>query len=771
MNKIPEKVWLVIAAIFAVGLTILTLSDIALHPGHVITQLGADGGKNNFTYLYHSLYGKGVWFEGMNYPYGEHIVYTDGQPILSVLLSYFRGSVSLSFALWVLYGLISASYVIAMVFTYKTLRHFGVIPIIAILFAGLIIICSPQVFRLSGHYALCYTCVIPMLFYWTAKYHSTHRLKYPAYLFLLGCITVLLHPYFAAVALVWVGSYSAGCLIFDKRKLLAGLRHVAPLLAGVVAVFLLFGLFMKLTDPVKDRPATPYGMLVNCAHANDVLTSAYSPYWDYLSKRQAYTQISGGGEGYAYVGIVVIAVVLISLVMGVVNTLRKKKERNIVSASAFQPVWLFTAFAALLFSMGIPFIWHLEWLLEYFSVLKQFRTLGRFSWLFYYVLTVYGVIIIYNWYSRLIAAGKKAIAYFVLISTLCIWGGEARPYILFSREKAKDGLELYDSYVSAHQQSWNQFLEEHGHSGKDFQAILALSFYEIGSEKLWLENNYTPFAVALSSQAGIQLHLPVVDAMMSRTSWSQALAQVKIAGGPYTDKPMLGDLKTDKPFLLLKVDSDEQGPDQEYLLEAADSIGHYSRCAVYACYPSRIKANDRKHIDSINAILPYVKTGDTCISSSGICFVEHFNKLKADSALFDAGAMSYAAGLFTTLATIAVNPVVDSEVYELSCWALVPPDDFKSPYLNVLLTDSAGNNVASLDGLAKKSTDNYGLWLRMNIVFKMPVHCRSLQCRLGNDPEHSYKIADELMLRPLKATIISKDGAGNIMVNNHRFKH
>ena len=47
----------------------------------------ADGLKNYFTGAYFVKHdGFGVWSEGMNYPYGEHVVYTDNQPIISMIL-------------------------------------------------------------------------------------------------------------------------------------------------------------------------------------------------------------------------------------------------------------------------------------------------------------------------------------------------------------------------------------------------------------------------------------------------------------------------------------------------------------------------------------------------------------------------------------------------------------------------------------------------------------------------------------------------------------
>ena len=771
MNRNKERIWVLVCVVFAVAVVLFALSDIAMRPWHIMTQLGSDGGKNNFTYLYHSLYGKGVWFEGMNYPYGEHIVYTDGQPLLSVPLSYFKGYVSVPLALGLMYGLISFSYFLSIIFIYKILRQFSVATVIAMLFAGFITVCSPQILRLSGHYALSYCCVIPMLFYWSLKYFSTNAKKYLAYIFLLGAFMVFMHPYFAAMELVWVCCYSIGYFMSGKKNFSTVVSHLVPLLASVAGVFILFGLFIKFTDPATDRPATPYGILANCTKIPDIISSNDSPFWIFLHKHGICSHITGGGEGYAYLGATALIVLFISAVSALVSLLRKTDKTSVDSSIAFQRVSLFIAISSLVFSMGIPFIWRLEWLTGYFSVLKQFRTLGRFSWISYYVLTVFASVKIYAWYARFIAGRKPAVAYLILLAAFGTWAVEASAYIKTSRSTAAQGYELYDVFLSSGEQSWEQFLSAHNRKGSDFQAILTFPFFEIGSEKLWVGESLCNFGMAISAQAGIQLHLPVVDVMMSRTSWSQAFKQVKISGGPYIDKPLLRDLKSDKPFLFIIVDRNTMTPDEKYLLESSDTIGHISHYFICACYPSRIRANDKQHADSISAVLPALRTGDTCVSGHGSWFIAHFDSARSGHTFFGSGALSYSPAPLTTVATIMVKPAADSQLYELSCWFLVPADNYKSPNINAQLLDSAGNTIGSVDGITSHSIDNYGLWLWNNRLFNIPSACRSVRCRIVEEQGKSYLAMDELMLRPADALIISKDSKGNVMVNNHRFKN
>src|SRR5689334_3994983 len=84
-----------------------------------------------------------------------------------------------------------------------------------------------------------------------------------------------------------------------------------------------------------------------------------------------------------------------------------------------------------------------------------------------------------------------------------------------------------------------QLLNKHNHKGSDFQSIILLPYIHVGSEKLWVSS--TDWVVSLGIRPALELHLPIVDVMMSRTSWSQTLKQVRTVAGPFADKPLLRD--------------------------------------------------------------------------------------------------------------------------------------------------------------------------------------------------------------------------------------
>jgi hypothetical protein len=529
---------------------------------------------------------------------------------------------------------------------------------------------------------------------------------------------------------------------------------------------------MYITDPVKDRPVSPYGMLTYITYKHDVVTSKYSPIWKFIDEhnlfRNILPHISDGGEGYSYIGLVAIGAILLSIVTGVIYLLQKKRSEMIAGSDGFSPVWLMMACCGLLFSMGVPYIWHMEWLLDSFPFLKQFRSLGRFSWIFFYIITIYAVVVIHTYYTRAVARQWSFVGYSILVLSVGIWSYEASGYVKFVRNVSNNALNNYDDFFSLKEPKIIDFLEEHHIKANDFQAILILSFYHIGSDKLWVAD--PGWRMTIAGKASYQLHLPIVDVMMSRTSLSQTKKQVKIAAGPFAEKPMLKDLKNNKPFLLFKYDNDELDVDQAYLLLAADHIGHFGKCELYAFYPERQLANDKRNADSILQIVPFMKSNDTCVVSKGEWYVDHMDGGHADKHFFGTGAVPRIVGNDSIISIIPIKPLVNDQEYEFSSWFLLSDKSYSSPYITLEFLDSAGNVFGNKDMLTKESIDNDGMWFRGAVFFRMNTKCRAVRCKLYNDPNPSYLVMDELMLRPTDALIISRSGDGSVMVNNHLLK-
>ena len=762
----PSLIWSLVALVFAVSATTLMLSYMVTDPTHVINELGGDCGKNYFTFLYHSVYGKGFWFDGMNYPYGEHIIYADGQPFLSTFLHWFQ-PLDPHYALATMNLLLSFSYVLAIWFTYKILLRFGVKQLLSVLFACLICLLSPQVMRVRAHFGLAYLCPIPMLFYWTILYHETRKWKWALYIFIMGAIMSFMHLYLGGIIFVWIALYTAGCVLLLGSSVRQRLVQVLPVVVSAVTLFIFIKSFIALTDPVTDRPSFPLNTLESVTHIRDIITSPFSPVWQFAADKLKWQRISvRGDEGFSYLGLVAITIVLFSIVIGVFKKFGKKEGKPLVSEEKFSPVWLFIAAGGLLLAMGAPFIWHLEWLLNYMSIFKQFRAMGRFSWIFYYIAAIYAVVALNSWYVNCMSANRRFFGYAMVIAALGIWAFEVSGYVKYTRDFIAIGKKTSDEFFYTNEMKWPQYLQEHHLQANDFQAIMLMPLFVSGSEKLWVGGDPS-WPLSLGIRAATELHLPLVDVMMSRTSWSQTEKQVKTIAGPFADKPMLRDLKSNKPFLVLWFDSEDLDPDEADLLKSADFVGNHFRNHIYVLYPDRILANDKKHADTIKSIVPFIAGRDTCFGSAEPWLEDHYDRGAGAHQFFGFGSCNTIRGEDSVLLLSPFRVQGDNVQYELSCWFLLDDKDYRSPYLNIKQFDSSGHELLSTDVLTNRSVDNEGMWFRASSYFMMKSATRNIKVTLENIPAPSYLAMDEFQLRPAAATIISKAPDGKVLVNNH----
>ena len=777
-EKITNLLWLCLAGVFAIVSTWLMLTYMVTEPGHVFNELGGDTGKNYFTFIYHTLYGHGFWFDGMNYPYGDNIIYADGQPIISTTLQLLHLSDPHQ-ALAAMNLLISFSYVLAIIFTYKTLRVLGLQAFLAIIFACLINLLSPQIIRLRSHFGMAYLFPLPMLFYFSLLYHNTQKWKWAFYILILGIIASFIHLYLGILVILLLVFYILWSILLPyipffnpknkKDSIPEVIKKITPMGITLILLFASIKLFVILTDPISDRPTFPVNNWDTVTHLNEIFSSTMSPFWQFLIDHLGYTIKHRTDEGYSYLGLVSI-VVLSNVAYKGIRKIAKKQPLNsqLLLQNGFAPIWIFIAISTLLLGMGIPFIWHMKSLLNYMATFKQFRAMGRFSWIFYYIISIYSVCIINVWYSNLKAKRKIVQASALLVLCISVWSYEVYGYATFTKKIIGLGRKTSSDFFLENDIKWTEYLKSKHYKPEDFQAILLSPFFFSGTEKIWVGGDPS-FPMSIGMMASIEMHLPMVDIMMSRSSWSITQKQVKLGAGKYVDKPMLRDLKSNKPFLLIQFEESVLTPDEQYVLACSDFIGEHYRANIYACYPDRLLANYKRYTDSIKLIAANIPANtDSCIINKGPWYIKHYDVGMKGAPFFGAGACYHINTKDSIVADFPVNTSMDSQLYELSCWFLLENKNFASPYFIIRVFDQNNNQVGFYDAVTKESVDNDGMWFRTNRFFYIKPDCARVELTLWDDPYFSYLSMDELMLKPADAVIVSKDLNGKVMVNNHR---
>lgn len=768
MRPLYKGLWITLVVLLSVIVTIYTLNQIILRPDHVIHELGGDAIKNLNTYVTHSLWGNGWWYDWMNYPYGEHLIYTDGFPLLSIPLTWIREFVDLqaSQLIAVLNITLAVGFFLAIIYVYRTLRLLSTGRVFSLVGAILITAMSPQLNKVFGHYGLAIICVIPMLLFYTIKYQQYGKLSNIWKLLILGVAAMFMHPYFIAIVLIWVFFYVLSSFIVKKNSFSEKLRFLLPLLVVPVICIVILKVLMFLTDPITDRPKIPLGTLSQCTTGLDIFTSDKSPVWLYLQSIGWVNELSLlGNEHYTYTGLVVI-VIMIIFIITIIYKHFKKKETKIINEVPYTRILLLTAIFCLLFGMGVPFVWKMEWLLDYLPSFRQFRTLGRFSQLYYYTTAILAVALLYQWFKVKLNKDKKIVAVSVVLLSIIVWGSEAYTHVYEPIHKRSEaGHWKYDAYVAETYKGWKEALNDYKYKATDFQAILALPYIHVGSEKIWTEgSSWGGFCIP--TIASYQLQLPMVNAQMSRSSWSITFKQVRVAGGPYANKPVFENAGN-KPFLLLVYKDVEMNEDEQYLISLADSIGEHDQHYIYKIYPEKVNAFERALSTEIRKLSQPLEQGvDTSISNADY-YYEHFDTGTSDIQLSSTSAMKPIFKFGYDLTTIDVSQWLKGQNYECSFWAKISEEDYKAPSYQLHLLDSNNNAIKVEYAYTRQATDNYDMWLRASRYFILPANCAKILIKLIDNDEGSYLSMDELLIRRADDTVIYKAVNDKIMVNNH----
>jgi hypothetical protein len=762
MYNSAGKIWRLLTRALAVLVVVYLFYDVLLHPGTTMLGTEGDAAKNYFTFLYHGLYGDGIYFGGMNYPYGEHIVFTDAQPPFAIVLAFVNDYVPVN-PLAILHLLIISGFFLGVVYTDKVICRFGVHPLWAGIAALLLVVMSPQQFKLSGHFSLAYICVLPVIFYYNLVWLQTGRRSAVYKLLLAAWLFTFIHLYFGLMICLWVVLYSIGYVLFVKQGWQKKLQHTRPVLAVGILPAILFQLFMAFTDTIADRPLYPYGARAHGTTINDVFTSYLSPFWLWLSGWFDVGTLNGGNEGYAYIGIAPLLILVIACIYWSATSIRTGKINLRNGGGNSLTVWLFIAAGMLLFASAIIFRKCFV-CLDYASFIRQFRAIGRFSWPYYYIITVVAAVLAYRGYL-LLKNRHKWLAKTAAVGTLLLWSAEAIPYAQMVHTRTSGAGQQYEQFYSISEVEWNEFLLHKGYSKDKFRALYSLPYFHIGTEKLGLVPQVDG-QLNTAFSASLQLQLPLMNVMMSRTSWQQAFAQVKVSGGPYTHKKILQS-RDYRPILLIHPEKAKLNPDEQYLLTSSQFLGSLNGNNIYALHTDSLLSKESGNRKEHKIFISSIQQVDSCIKDAGPWYVEHYDTGTSPEVLMGRGAAKAIDGITEIVFTAPLTPASDSQLYEFSAWMLVNDKDYKIGRFVIHLYDERDSLVSNIKVLAQESVDNYGLWLRVSKYFEVPASCRKISVELVNVIYPSYLALDELMIRPADALIISKSSDTRRMVNNH----
>ena len=385
------------------GLMLVTLMAAALlwvkhkawieAPNAVMLSDSPDGFKNYMTAAWHVAHDSSyVHYGGMSYPYGEHVLFTDNQPMLSSSMQWWNRNVSNigDQVIGIMNTIEFLSLLLGCGVLFLLLRKLH----LPVWYAGLaalgMMFLSPQQSRIEGHFGLSHTWVFPLVLLLLCRYEERHSRRYQS--LLIGIVvwfSAQLHFYYLGLSAIFLGFYTLYHWLRDPswRNIWVRASHLAVM---ILLPFALLNVWIQWSDYSIDRPASPYGFTTYLGQWEGVFLPYQNfPLYQWIN-RNIVTVREVNGESFAYCGL--------AAVLFTVWLLRRRFR-------LFEPEWeeaayhrvhkrylagIFTAaLLCLLFACGFPFaIKGLEWMVDYLGPLRQFRGLGRFTWGWFYVINV-----------------------------------------------------------------------------------------------------------------------------------------------------------------------------------------------------------------------------------------------------------------------------------------------------------------------------------------------------------------------------------------------
>ncbi len=530
------------------GIYFFYFHHIFLNPNSILSSITLDTLKNYYTFVYH-ITNDEQWlhFSGMNFPYGEHVVYTDCQPVLSNLLKMF--SFTHPYVIGILHTLLFLSFIITPLILNKLFRLLSLDKFSAFFSALAVTLLSPQYLKINaGHHALAYGSIIPLsillLFLYLKEKTRVGFFKLLFYhLFLF-----FLHPYLglsvSLFALFTLGFYE---LLFSNG--LSRIKNLALTLLVSIGPILCFQLFMALSDHHLDRTTEPYGAAVMLENIDGLMAPIFGPFKSMMEN--LFPNKTQHFEGHSYLGFfsIVMTLVLILFLPFYFRKLKLSKEMLVLMLSGM---------ILLAISFGLhTFI--LKRLQIESAALNQFRAACRFAWFFYYLLPLIVVPLLYNTFKIIISPYKNnsllgvlALVFFTfnLIEANALFTLDQSVFWKFRNIFNKNQLNTEERRVLSKLSSDN------------VQAIIPLPLFYGGSEmydRIGFNNSMIP-AMLYSFHSG----LPIISSLMSRTSISETENGIELLNSYKFNRSVVS-LLNGKPFFVLKT-NDPLLPDEERLL-------------------------------------------------------------------------------------------------------------------------------------------------------------------------------------------------------------
>ncbi len=574
------------------------------HADKIMFNSGHDGFKNYMGTAWHVKHDTSlVHFTGMNYPYGEHVLFTDNQPILSSAMQWWHRNVSDIGDRVV--GIVNEFQIISLLLGCMALFLLFRKLHLPVWYAGLgaiiMVFLSPQHLRFAGHFGLSHVFVIPMLLYWLCRYEERESKRYQSlHIGFLVWFSAQLHFYFMGLATLFLTLYIGYHLLRDRRwsNWVRRLSHWAVM---VLVPFAFLNLWIHWANYAPDRSSAPYGFTAYMGMWEGfLLPYKFMPLHQWVSTKLIKIR-EVAFEAEAYAGAIAFFYTLWMIFSGfrIFGKTWDEAAYHRVHKYFLRGI-LFATMLLMLFACGFPYaIKGMQWMIDYMGPLRQFRSQGRFTWMYFYVINTlifYGA---WNWGRRFEGFGAKKVfpqfKYFIIWIPMVVLGYEAYLFQKLKPIETGDNVALRE-VVAKDPEHWLNKVDF-----SPYQALLPLPYYHIGSENIWKEFDANHYHRC--TETALQTGLPDMGVNMSRTPIGEMVKSLQLSLVPAQVPVLLSDLPDKRPLALFIHASkwDAVKVEQKHLVSRATTVYEHGDIKIMRLEIADLVAACQAIIDEVKA--------------------------------------------------------------------------------------------------------------------------------------------------------------------------
>jgi hypothetical protein len=523
-----SKTGLLLTIFFTFTIVFVFYHQVLLSPNTYLINDKQDAIKNYFNYAWQIKNGTSVnEFSGMSYPFGETLILEDSLPFWSSILRpvcYLFPFLN-QYVIGFLNLLLLLSFVFGAIFMFLVFRHFNLPQLISALSANAVVFLSSQVLLLypSGHWGLTFVCFFPIGWYLILRFsNSTKKLKWSILIGLNILFWSFTHLYLGLILCIFTMGVHFIQVLFKYKKYPFNWKTFVHVGIQVFLPISIIFLLIKTLDCHPDRIDMPF-LTTYTTSPNLVFLPVLSPFrpiynmfFD-LSKQQELVWSRTGN----YIGLTTNLAIIVFVLMIIWLIVRRKFNRikDLLPIELY--IYLLSGIFLLFFAMAIPQRFFSQNFIDCLPPLKQFSSLGRFAWAFYFVIVTAGIIFFFRilykqWVGKILFA--------ILLFILFIEG--------FSYQKQVSSCvgQLKNPFSVMHiENSDTLLLSLDAHK---YQAILPIPYYF--QFNLSFGSSGSDKSIYASMVASYHSGLPIMSTYLSRPSVSESLEIYKqLMPAPY----------------------------------------------------------------------------------------------------------------------------------------------------------------------------------------------------------------------------------------------